>query len=103
MESLGVDYLYQGQREKLPAFEKLLEELSLEASEVAYVGDDLLDLPIMTRCGLAIAVADAHEIVIEQAHWVTEKVGGRGAAREVCELIMSGQDTLEKSIQKYLE
>lgn len=103
MESLGVDYLYQGQREKLPAFEKLLEELSLEASEVAYVGDDLLDLPIMTRCGLAIAVADAHEIVIEQAHWVTEKGGGRGAAREVCELIMSGQDTLEKSIQKYLE
>lgn len=103
MESLGVDYLYQGQREKLPAFEKLLEELSLEANEVAYVGDDLLDLPIMTRCGLAIAVADAHEIVIDQAHWVTEKGGGRGAAREVCELIMSGQDTLEKSIQKYLE
>ena len=88
---------------KLPAFKKLLEKLSIDASEVAYVGDDLIDLPIMIRCGLAIAVADSHELVIEQAHWVTEKQGGRGAAREVCELIMAGQDTLENAIQKFFE
>ena len=103
MESLGIEHLYQGQQEKLPAFEQLLEKLSLDASEVAYVGDDFIDLPIMIRCGLAIAVADSHERVIEQAHWVTENRGGRGAAREVCELIMAGQGTLENAIQKFLE
>jgi len=103
MESLGIEHLYQGQEEKLPAFERLLNKLSLDASEVAYVGDDLVDLPIMTRCGLAITVADAHERVIEQAHWVTEKGGGRGAAREVCELIMAGQGTLEPTIEKFFE
>jgi len=101
MESLGIEHLYQGQQEKLPAFEALLEKLSLDAGEVAYVGDDLVDLPIMIRCGLAIAVADSHQRVIEQAHWVTENMGGRGAAREVCELIMAGQDTLESSIQQF--
>ncbi len=101
MESLGIEHLYQGQQEKLPAFEALLEKLSLDAGEVAYVGDDLVDLPIMIRCGLAIAVADSHQRVIEQAHWVTENLGGRGAAREVCELIMAGQDTLESSIQQF--
>ncbi|MCW8826490.1 MAG: 3-deoxy-manno-octulosonate-8-phosphatase KdsC [Gammaproteobacteria bacterium] len=103
MESLGIEYLYQGQQEKLPAFEQLLEKLSLDAGEVAYVGDDLIDLPVMIRAGLAIAVADSHERVIEQAHWVTEKGGGRGAAREVCELIMSGQGTFESTIQKFFE
>ncbi len=103
MESLGIEHLYQGQSEKLPAFEMLLEKLSLDAAEVAYVGDDLVDLPIMIRCGLAIAVADSHEQAIEQAHWVTEKGGGRGAAREVCELIMAGQGTLEKTIQKFFK
>lgn len=103
MASLGIEHLYQGQEEKLPAFERLLEKLSLDASEVAYVGDDIVDLPIMIRCGLAIAVADGHERVIEQAHWVTEKGGGRGAAREVCELIMASQGTLESAIGKFLE
>ncbi len=98
MASLGIEHLYQGKRDKLPVFEKIVKELSLKAGQVAYVGDDLLDLPIMIRCGLAIAVADAHERVIEQAHWVTKKGGGRGAAREVCELIMSGHGTLEQSI-----
>ena len=101
MDALGIEHLYQGQQEKLPAFETLLKKLSLDAGEVAYVGDDLLDLPIMIRCGLAIAVADSHQRVIEQAHWVTENPGGRGAAREVCELIMAGQDTLESSIQQF--
>lgn len=103
MESLGIEHLYQGQQEKLPAFEKLLEKLSLDADEVAYVGDDLVDLPVMIRCGLAIAVSDSHQRVIEQAHWVTENPGGRGAAREVCELIMAGQGTLESAIQKFFE
>ncbi len=102
MDALGIEHLYQGQQEKLPAFEKLLKKLSIDATEVAYVGDDLLDLPVMIRCGLAIAVADSRPQVIEQAHWVTENLGGRGAAREVCELIMSGQGTLESTIQKFL-
>ena len=103
MESLGIKYLYQGQAHKLPAFEELLERLTIKASEVAYVGDDLIDLPIMTRCGLSIAVADADSLAIENAHWVTQRRGGRGAAREVCELIMAGKGTLKQAQRQFLE
>jgi len=69
---------------------------------VAYVGDDVVDLPIMVRAGLAIAVQDAHALVKRHAHWQTPSRGGRGAAREVCELIMEAQGTLEDELRKYL-
>jgi len=102
MQSLGIEHLYQGQQEKLPAFKKILTELNLSAEEVAYVGDDLIDLPVMLNVGLAICVADAHHLVKQHAHWQTDNVGGRGAAREVCELIMQAQNTIESQFQKYL-
>jgi 3-deoxy-D-manno-octulosonate 8-phosphate phosphatase (KDO 8-P phosphatase) len=102
MESLGIVHVYQGQREKLPAYEELRGRLGLDDTEVAYAGDDLVDLPIMRRVGLAVAVGDAHPAVRRHAHWCTQAHGGRGAARELCELIMEAQGTLDASIGRYL-
>jgi 3-deoxy-D-manno-octulosonate 8-phosphate phosphatase (KDO 8-P phosphatase) len=103
MQSLGVKYLYQGQHEKLPAFEELLQKLSLTPEQVAYVGDDVVDLPILIRVGLAIAVQDAHNLVKQHSHWTTPNPGGRAAARDVCELIMQAQGTLETQLHHYLQ
>lgn len=103
MQSLGVKYLYQGQQEKLPAFEELLKKLSLTPEQVAYVGDDVVDLPILIRVGLAIAVQDAHNLVKQHSHWTTPNPGGRAAARDVCEMIMQAQGTLEAQLHHYLQ
>jgi 3-deoxy-D-manno-octulosonate 8-phosphate phosphatase (KDO 8-P phosphatase) len=101
MESLGVKHVYQGQKVKLPAFEELIAELGLSADQCAYVGDDWVDLAIMSRVGLAVAVQDAHPVVKQHAHWTTPSKGGRGAARELCELIMEGQGTLQDQIERH--
>lgn len=102
MQSLGINYVYQGQKVKLPAFEELLKTLKLKPEQCAYVGDDWVDLAIMNRVGLAIAVQDAAELVKKHAHWITPSKGGKGAAREVCELIMEGQGTLQNQIERHL-
>ncbi len=102
MEALGVEYVYQGQQNKVPAFENLLEKAQLEPTQVAYVGDDIIDLPIMRRVGLAIAVADAEGYVTQHSHWQTVRNGGCGAARDACELIMKAQGTLDAQLQKYI-
>ncbi|MCG7874186.1 MAG: 3-deoxy-manno-octulosonate-8-phosphatase KdsC [Candidatus Thiodiazotropha lotti] len=102
MESLGIQYVYQGKLDKLPAYEELKEKLGLSNEQIAYVGDDVVDLPIMRRVGLAIAVQDAHPFVVQHAHWQTPHGGGRGAARDVCEMIMQAQDTLQSSLEHYL-
>ncbi len=102
MAGLGIDHLYQGQREKLPAYQELKALIGLEDAQVAYVGDDVVDLPVMTRVGLAIAVQDAHPLAKQHAHWITPSGGGRGAAREVCELIMRAQDTFDSAMAAYL-
>jgi len=103
MESLGVKHLYQGRHEKLPAYQELLTKLALEPEQVGYVGDDLIDLPLMRRTGLAVAVQDAHSLVKQHAHWQTTLAGGRGAVREVCELLMKAQGTLDEAYRAYLE
>ncbi|MFK5913268.1 MAG: 3-deoxy-manno-octulosonate-8-phosphatase KdsC [Woeseiaceae bacterium] len=102
MQSLGINHVYQGQAEKLPAFEKILTELDLTNEQVAYVGDDVVDLPVMLKVGLSITVADAHHLVKKHAHWETLSSGGDGAAREVCELIMQAQGTLSDQFKPYL-
>ncbi len=102
MTSLNIKHVYQGQQDKLAAFTVLLEKLALDAQHVAYVGDDVIDLPVMQRVGLAIAVQDAHYLVKKHAHWQTPSVGGRGAARDVCEMIMEAQGTLEAQLGRYL-
>ncbi len=91
MRSLGVNHVYQGRLNKLETYENLKLALQINDDEVAYVGDDIIDLPIMTRCALGFAVADAHEDVLDQATCVLSKKGGEGAARQVCDLIMSSQ------------
>lgn len=102
MENLGIDRIYQGKLEKLPAFESILKDLNISAEEAAYVGDDVIDLPVMLRAGLAITVEDAHPLAKQHAHWQTPQPGGRGAARDVCELIMQAQGTLEAQFAQYL-
>jgi 3-deoxy-D-manno-octulosonate 8-phosphate phosphatase (KDO 8-P phosphatase) len=102
MASLGITHVFQGQLEKLPAYEELKRKTGLRDHQIAYVGDDVVDLPIMKRVGLAIAVADSHRLVTLHAHWKTPSPGGRGAAREVCELLMEAQGTLEARFEHYL-
>lgn len=102
MHGLGIEHVHQGHVDKLPPFLSLLVELSLHPEQVAYVGDDVVDLPVMLRVGLAVAVQDAHPLVVSHAHWQTAQGGGRGAAREVCEMIMQAQGSWDAQIQKYL-
>lgn len=102
MQSLGVEHVLQGRREKLPAYEQLKSRLNLNDSQIAYVGDDVVDLPAMTRVGLAISVQDGHPLTKQHAHWVTPSGGGHGAAREVCELIMDAQGSLQAALAHYL-
>lgn len=91
MQDLGVAHLFQGDEHKLPIFERLLKKLGLNADETACVGDDLPDLPLLERAGLAIAVPNALPEVKARAHQVTQAAGGRGAVREVCDLIMAAR------------
>lgn len=102
MNELGIEHVYQGKKNKYPAFVELLEKLSITPEETAYVGDDVVDLPVMTHVGLAIAVQDAHDFVVKHSHWRTPKAGGRGAARDVCEFIMDAQGNLVKELESYL-
>lgn len=97
MQSLNIEHVYQGQDDKLLAYQDLKKKLSIDDNEIAYVGDDVIDLSVMQQVGLAIAVADAHPTVTKHAHWHTPHNGGRGAARDVCELIMEAQNTLDHS------
>jgi 3-deoxy-D-manno-octulosonate 8-phosphate phosphatase (KDO 8-P phosphatase) len=102
MESLGIEHVYQGKRDKLPAYQELRDKLQLTDAEVAYVGDDVVDLPIMRQVGLAIAVNDAHPFVTQHAHWQTPHPGGRSAGRDVCEMLMDAQGNLQKALESYL-
>ncbi|HSP00586.1 MAG TPA: HAD-IIIA family hydrolase [Thioalkalivibrio sp.] len=102
MRDLGIDLVVQGRRDKLNALDGLLEQAGVSAGHTAYVGDDVLDLPVMRRVALAIAVADAHPLVQQHAHWVTALPGGRGAAREACEFILQSQGNLERMLAPYL-
>lgn len=102
MESLGVEHVYQGRRDKLPAYEDLKQTLGIGDEVIAYIGDDVVDLPIMRRVGLPIAVADAHPLVLEHAAWRTSAGGGKGAGREACEMIMDAQGTLSEMLRRYL-
>ncbi|MBU0498570.1 MAG: 3-deoxy-manno-octulosonate-8-phosphatase KdsC [Gammaproteobacteria bacterium] len=102
MAGLGIEQVYQGQKDKLPAYEQMKADLGLSDEAIAYVGDDVVDLPVMSRAGLSIAVADAHELVCERADWRTSAGGGKGAAREVCELLMRSQGLYEDQMRHYL-
>ncbi|AJJ20083.1 MULTISPECIES: 3-deoxy-manno-octulosonate-8-phosphatase KdsC [Yersinia] len=93
--TLGIRHLYQGQSDKLVAYNELLVALACQPEQVAYIGDDLIDWPVMAQVGFSVAVADAHPLLIPKAHYVTRINGGRGAVREICDLILLAQDKLE--------
>ncbi|MBF6648607.1 3-deoxy-manno-octulosonate-8-phosphatase KdsC [Methylobacter sp. BlB1] len=103
MKSLGIEYVYQGHENKIAAFDEIIDKLRITPDQAAHVGDDLLDLPIMTRVGLAIAVDDANFAVKQHADWCTTLPGGHGAVREVCDLIMQAQGRFEDVVNAYLK
>lgn len=94
-------YVYQGHIEKVPILEEILADANVSPDEVAYAGDDLTDIVIMRRVGLAIAVGNAREEVKRAGHLITEARGGQGAIREVCELLLQAQGKWEELLQKY--
>ncbi|MDP3537146.1 MAG: HAD hydrolase family protein [Azonexus sp.] len=100
---LGIEHVYQGVANKRVAVGGLLEKLGLQWADCAFMGDDLIDLPAMTLCGLAIAPANARPIVKERAHAITDAAGGHGAVREAIEFILKAQDKLEAAFAPYLE
>jgi 3-deoxy-D-manno-octulosonate 8-phosphate phosphatase (KDO 8-P phosphatase) len=103
MVSLNIEYIFQGQLSKLSAFKQVRDTLELTNTQVAFVGDDVIDLPVMQQVGLAVAVDNAHGLVKKQAHWCTKAKGGAGAARAVCELIMHAQGTWDAQLHYFDE
>lgn len=103
MQDLNIQHVYQGQSSKLAAYEDLKQKLNLQDEEIAYIGDDLPDLPLLLRVGLPVSVPNAPRIIHEHVAFVTELAGGQGAVRELCELIMKAQDTYDSIIASYLE
>lgn len=99
--NLGIDHIFQGADDKLAAYGELLARVGLEPNQIAYMGDDVVDLPVMNRCGLAITVPDAPEEVKARCQLVTRAQAGRGAAREACELIMRAQGTWATQLALY--
>lgn len=99
--NLGVSRIFQGAHDKLEAFEALLKNQALAPEHIAYMGDDIVDLPVLRRCGLAITVPDAPAEVKARCHLVTQAGAGRGAAREACEMIMRAQGTWAAQLALY--
>ncbi len=102
-KNLGITRLYQGVEDKLAAMRSLLADLQLEPESAAFMGDDVIDLPVMRRVGLALSVPAAPQLVRDHAHYVTQREAGAGAVREVCELIMAAQGTLQEQLAPYLK
>lgn len=102
MAQLGVEHYFKGQVDKRKAFAELHKRLGYALEEIAYIGDDLPDLPIIRQVGLGVAVANAVSQVKEYAVWQTENSGGQGAVRELCELILTAQNLHEKALERYL-
>jgi 3-deoxy-D-manno-octulosonate 8-phosphate phosphatase (KDO 8-P phosphatase) len=99
---LNLSHFFEGLRDKVAILEDLRGSLKLTLQEVAMVGDDLVDLPVMSRVGLAVAVADAVPEVQAAAHWVTSLPGGRGAVREVCDLLLKAQGRWEEMVRSWV-
>jgi 3-deoxy-D-manno-octulosonate 8-phosphate phosphatase (KDO 8-P phosphatase) len=99
---LGIAEVHQGIEHKLEVFQRLSKQMGLSFEQCGFMGDELVDLPVLTRCGFACAPREAPEAVRARAHYVATAAAGRGAAREVCELVMRAQGKLEPALQSYL-
>ncbi len=101
-KELGISRFHEGVRDKVAVLEEIMAAMQIEATQVAAVGDDLVDLPLMSRVGLAVAVADAVPEVLAAAHWLTANPGGRGAVREVCDLLLKAQGKWKEIVRPWL-
>lgn len=101
-EDLGIPHVLTGIRDKAKAWAGLLSELGLEDSEAAFMGDDLIDLAVLRRAGLAITVPNAHPLLLSQCHWQVRRAGGSGAVREAGEMILHAQGRLQAILERYL-
>jgi 3-deoxy-D-manno-octulosonate 8-phosphate phosphatase (KDO 8-P phosphatase) len=99
---LGINRFHEGLRDKVMVAEEIMAAMQIQAPEVAVVGDELVDLPLMAGAGLAVAVADAVPEVRAGAHWVTILPGGKGAVREVCDLLLKAQGKWEKAVSPWV-
>jgi len=102
-ENIGIAHLYQGVDDKLSAYQTLIKKLEVQPEETGFMGDDIVDLPPMLRCGLGVSVPAAFDAVKTRAHYVTTREAGKGAVREVCELIMQAQETYDDITAPYFK
>ncbi len=96
MASLGIKHLYQGQEDKTFAYLDLLTHLPIPAKNIAYIGDDLIDWPVMSQVGLSVCVKDGHPLLVQRANFITRTPGGYGAVREICDLILEARQEIDK-------
>jgi 3-deoxy-D-manno-octulosonate 8-phosphate phosphatase (KDO 8-P phosphatase) len=99
---LRIEHVYQGRQDKVSPFNEILEKEHLTAEQICYVGDDIIDLPVMRLCGLSIAVKNSRPEVLREAHYVTEHEGGKGAVRDAIEYILRAQGKLQQVIDDYI-
>jgi 3-deoxy-D-manno-octulosonate 8-phosphate phosphatase (KDO 8-P phosphatase) len=102
VQQLGIQHYFKGITDKRSCYCQLLKQLKLSEQQCAYIGDDVVDLPVMKRCGLAVAVPNAHALVLQHADYVTRAPGGAGAVREVCDLLLDAQGFLAAEMAEYL-
>jgi 3-deoxy-D-manno-octulosonate 8-phosphate phosphatase (KDO 8-P phosphatase) len=100
---LKLEFIYQGQSHKMSAIKEILAKTGYTIDQLAYVGDDIIDLPVLRQCGLAVATANARKEVKAAAHYVTPNPGGFGGGRDAIDFILTAQGTLEKVIEQYLD
>ena len=100
---LKLEFVYQGQAFKMKPIREIMEKGGVTLDEICYVGDDVIDLPVMRKCGFAVAVADARERVKAEAHFVTANRGGHGAARDAVEFILEAKGVLDQCVEAYID
>ena len=101
-KNLGVNLVIQGVEDKHAAMQKILAALKLDFSQAGYMGDDVVDLPLLRACGFSASVADGHPLVVDRVDYVSKFGGGHGAVREVCEVLLAAQNKLDGVMNKYL-
>jgi len=103
MKELGIEHVYQNQTDKAAVLNTLMAGLNLNSAQVCYTGDDLTDLSAIQTAGLGIAVANAHPVIMQHADWTTNKYGGNGAVREVCELLLQAQGKYDGILKSHVK
>jgi len=101
-ENLGISLILDGLSTKADVLNEIFQRTGISSDEIAFVGDDLMDLPLMKKCGVSIAVADAHELIRLHAGLVTRSSGGKGAVREICEMILKARNQWEDVINRFM-